>query len=619
MQGLEKYIDESFRDYELEGGLPILAYNPETGSGFDIVSTTEDIVAKDAGASLDWIIDCSDMFSKRVYVGNLIIVAASTASTAVTAVTAIKAVEAIKDNCFLWTKQGWAWLVNRSVHIIEVCGVIRECWIAEVCSLEDTGLVSFLNVDGQRVLGSVVDDSFIKTVYARSDSAMKLLDSVHREHVYKREFALGSVLAVSSVAGSGKTTMLLKLSQIHSEKRMLYLAFNKSLVLEIKDKIQKQKIKNMSAMTFDALLWQLFIKVTGSEPRLSDLKPQNIAQYVPWFQNKPFKLKKAYCKNFSAYCLDIESSTVEQWSQRVLRKKDALLEKLWLAAQEFRLVSFETIRKMAFLGKWFKDYIDKHYDMVLCDETQDFDMIMLRMLLDDTTVPRVFVGDPKQSIYDFRGCINAFKYMPADATVVEFYSTFRVGEPACSEIRRRIPNLWMISKAGRRTDIVDTVESGVWLFRAWKTLFQMARVTADIWIYGFEQKLKQVWSLHEKLNSGWCDDSDLEEMDDLPKFLKSISKEELGALISDIEQNLVALDDAKWKIYTVHSYKGMEYDSIRMASDIVLEEENLYYVAITRGLSKIGLDPLNKSVLTEDPLINYNFDFTLDLVTKRKI
>jgi hypothetical protein len=616
MQGLDKYIDESFRDYELEGGLPILAYNPETGSGFDIVSTKDDVQAKDAGASLDWIIDCSDMFSKRVYVGNLIVVVA-TASVA----TASAAVTAVKDNCFLWTKQGWAWLVDRSVHLIEVCGDRKLCWIAEVCTLEDTGLGSFLTVDGQRILGSVVDDTFIKTVYARSDSAMKLLDGIHRDHIYKRDFAVGSVLAVSSVAGSGKTTMLLKLSQIHSGKRMLYLAFNKSLVLEIKDKIQKQKIKNMCAMTFDALLWQLFIKVTGSEPRLNDLKPQNIAQYVPWFQNKPFKLKKAYCKHFSAYCLDIESSTVEQWSQRVLRRSDKLLEKLWLAAQEFRLVSFETIRKMAFLGKWFKDYIDKHYDMVLCDETQDFDMIMLRMLLDDTTVPRVFVGDPKQSIYDFRGCINAFKYMPADATVVEFYSTFRVGEPACSEIRRRIPDLWMISKAGRATEIVDTVESGVWLFRAWKTLFQMARVTTGIWIYGFEQKLKQVWSLHEKLNSGWCDDSDLEEMDDLPKFLKSISKEELGSLIGDIEQNLVGFADAKWKIYTVHSYKGMENDFIRMASDIVLEETNLYYVAITRGLAMIASDPLINSAtssLAEDPLSNYNFDFTLDIVSKAK-
>lgn len=611
MQGLEKYIDKSFRDYELEGGLPILAYNPETSSGFDIVSTTEDIVAKDAGASLDWIIDCSDMFSRRVYVGNLIVVTAPTASASVASV---------KDNCFLWTKQGWAWLVNRSVHLIEVCGDRKLCWIAEVCTLEDTGLGSFLTTEGQRILGSVVDDTFIKTVYARSDSAMKLLDSIHRDHIYKREFALGSVLAVSSVAGSGKTTMLLSLSQIHSGKRMLYLAFNKSLVLEIKDKIQKQKIKNMCAMTFDALLWQLFIKVTGSEPRLSDLKPQNIAQYVPWFQNKPFKLKKAYCKYFSAYCLDIESSTMEQWSQRVLRRSDKLLEKLWLSAQEFRLVSFETIRKMAFLGKWFKDYIDKHYDMVLCDETQDFDMIMLRMLLDDTTVPRVFVGDPKQSIYDFRGCINAFKYMPADATVVEFYSTFRVGEPACSEIRRRIPDLWMISKAGRKTTIVDRVESGVWLFRSWKTLFQMARVTADIWIYGFEQKLKQVWSLHEKLNSGWCDDSDLEEMDDLPKFLKSISKEELGSLIGDIEQNLVGFADAKWKIYTVHSYKGMENDYIRMASDIVMEEMNLYYVAITRGLSMIASDPLinSSTSLTEDPLSNYNFDFTLNIISKAK-
>ena len=34
-------------------------------------------------------------------------------------------------------------------------------------------------------------------------------------------------------------------------------------------------------------------------------------------------------------------------------------------------------------------------ECLLCviDETQDFDMIMLKMLLNDTTIPKIFVGD----------------------------------------------------------------------------------------------------------------------------------------------------------------------------------------------------------------------------------
>ena len=207
------------------------------------------------------------------------------------------------------------------------------------------------------------------------------------------------------------------------------------------------------------------------------------------------------------------------WCAKVLKKKDDILERLWLAAKEFRLVSFEVIRKLAFIGKWMKGYIDSHYDLILCDETQDFDMNMLRMLLDETTCPKVFVGDPKQSIYEFRGCINAFKYMPVGAIMIEFYSTFRVGEPACSLIRARVPNLWMISKApgGRRTEIGGVIEAGqkaVWLFRSWKMLFQAARITGGIWIYGFDTKLVQIRSLHSKLNSSWSVSDDDEFEDD---------------------------------------------------------------------------------------------------------
>jgi len=583
----QTYIAQNFCDYELDG-LSIIAYDEKSGSGFETIrnnTTVSDVISRDTVAELDWLVDCTSTFSTRIQVGNLI---------AVEAIHILKEVVAsVKDNCFLWTKQGWAWLVNRSIHTVEILGEIRTCWIAEVCSFEDVGLARFLTDEGQRILSKPVDDLSIKTIYARSVSAMELLDGIHREYIYKHSFAKGDVMAISSVAGSGKTTMLLKLSAIHNEKKVLYLAFNKSLVTDIREKISKQKIRNMSAMTFDALLWNLFCqRMTGGvEPKLSELKPQNIAQYISWFENKPFKLKKAYCKYFSAFCLDIESITIEDWCKRVLKRKDVMLEKLWQAALNFRLVSFETIRKMAFLGNWFKGYIDLHYDMILCDETQDFDMIMLRMLLDDTTLPRVFVGDPKQSIYDFRGCINAFKYMPSDATVVEFYSTFRIGEPACSQIRTRIPNLWMISKARRQTEVGGSINGGVWLFRAWKTLFQVARITRKIWIYGFELKLNQIWTLHEKLNSSWFDDTDIDDMeDDLPKFLKSISKEELAALISDIEQNIVGEGDADWKMYTVHSYKGMENDNIRMATDITLDEENLYYVAITRGMKQIAID-----------------------------
>ena len=72
---------------------------------------------------------------------------------------------------------------------------------------------------------------------------MYLLDDIHRKHVNNHIFNKNDIVAIKSVAGSGKTTTLLNLSKIHNNKKILYIAFNKSLITEIKDKIKKQNIK----------------------------------------------------------------------------------------------------------------------------------------------------------------------------------------------------------------------------------------------------------------------------------------------------------------------------------------------------------------------------------------
>ena len=59
-----------------------------------------------------------------------------------------------------------------------------------------------------------------------------------------------------------------------------------------------------------------------------------------------------------------------------------------------------------------------------------------------------------QSIYKWRGSVNAFKRMPENSLIVEFYSTFRIGDPACDEISRKFKKCWMISKSKNNTKFV---------------------------------------------------------------------------------------------------------------------------------------------------------------------
>ena len=262
------------------------------------------------------------------------------------------------------------------------------------------------------------------------------------------------------------------------------------------------------------------------------------------------------------------------------------------------LITFDTIRKMVELNNWCKDYIDNKYDMIFIDESQDFDNTMLKILLEDTTIPKIFVGDTRQAIYEWKGCINAFDKLPESTLTMEFYSTFRVGAPACDEIREKFENCWMISKSTNVTrleyNIVPTTKY-VYLFRSWKNLLKSAQHIRNVWIYNFDVQIEFIKKLHAKLQFSKLDEDELNEFsDDLPKFLLKLSLEELEQIINDIEKNIVEKDECMVEMYTIHSYKGLESDIIRIYNDIdIKKEQNLYYVALTRGMKQIIMDNVN--------------------------
>jgi superfamily I DNA/RNA helicase len=63
---------------------------------------------------------------------------------------------------------------------------------------------------------------------------------------------------------------------------------------------------------------------------------------------------------------------------------------------------------------------------------------------------------------------------------------------------------------------------------------------------------------------------------------------ELDKMLKDIEKNSVPKDECTCEMYTIHAYKGLEDDIVKVHNDIDLEKEvNLSYVALTRGKSLV--------------------------------
>ena len=513
-----------------------------------------------------------------------------------------------KNNVFFYTNNNQLLLFkNKKTFIIECEGTERSMWL---CKIVDYEIATTFTDDEIFFFKEKESIKNVNVIYGRCNNSMTFLDKVHRDYIYKHKFKNGEIIAVKSVAGSGKTTTLLELAKIHSNKRILYIAFNKSLITEIKDKIKEKGLKNMFPVTFDSLMRTVFIIKTGisnEHLNITELKPQNIGFYLNWFNNKPYRIKNFYIKCYNKFCNQTKYDNIKDFCQIILGGDKSLLNNMWQKTLDHDMLTFDSIRKLVEINKWCKGYIDTNYDMIFIDESQDFDNIMLKILLEDTTIPKLFVGDTRQAIYEWKGCINAFDKLPYDALILEFYSTFRVGLPACDIISQKFDNCYMISKSRNVTLIeYDTVpdEKYTYLFRSWKNLLQTASVTQNIWIHNYNNQIIYIKKLHSKLQISPLDKEEYSEFsDDLPKFLLKMSLEELDKMINNIEKNIVKKEDCVVELYTIHSYKGLENNIIRVFNDIdIAKEQNLYYVALTRGIEKIIID--TKTIIFENEVDN---------------
>ena len=459
----------------------------------------------------------------------------------------------------------------------------------------------------------------LNTINTNSSKTMKILDKKNRRYIDNLKFNNENIIySINSVAGSGKTTTLLNIAKNNKNLKILYIAFNKNIIEEIKGKKEKNSISNLYPQTFDSLLRKIYIDTHGFEPNITDLKPSNISDFNDFFNGKSRAIKKYYIRYYQKFCCQKEFTCIKKYCQWEFKKDKPLLVKLWNKTLSGELLTFDSLRKLSHMNNYCKDKIDSMYSLVLIDEAQDFDPIMLDILLTTTKIPKVFVGDVRQSIYQWKGTINAFDNLPKDSININFYSTFRIGQHACDNIEK-LTNVKMISRSENDTQFsskeeLDNETSWTYLFRSWKGLLIKSSEEENIWVSNFESKISYYKNLQKLLLEGVKIDEMENDNDDIPNFLLSLTPEDLDSLFEKIQNNMVNYDEAKYKMYTIHSFKGLEDDNVRIYNDICNKEANLFYVALTRGKQKIVLDnntpnieTYNIDVNTSDGINNFEY------------
>ena len=216
---------------------------------------------------------------------------------------------------------------------------------------------------------------------------------------------------ISAVAGSGKTTTLLELLKHTDEKSSLFLAFNKSIVDELKN---RNTNKHSKIMTMHSCGWRAIMMRYGSRVKMNPnkciaktelaMKKLNIAKekrgYM--FYTVPKMLDLMRCnlcgdtndeidKLAMNYAIDVDEECI-----KVIRQSWKLLVS---DRSQFDFTDMIYVPATDHSVRLVK------YDYVFCDESQDFSLVQHEFI--KKCIARhgrlITVGDPRQAIYGFAG------------------------------------------------------------------------------------------------------------------------------------------------------------------------------------------------------------------------
>jgi DNA helicase-2/ATP-dependent DNA helicase PcrA len=239
-------------------------------------------------------------------------------------------------------------------------------------------------------------------------------------------------ILIRAVAGSGKTTTLLKLLE-YCQHRTLFLAFNKSIQVEIQEKIEKRGLAQGKALTMHSLGLQAVRKKfkarVNSNKNFDLIKKLQDENYF-FFKNVNWetKLKISFTiidmNDVSRLFLTDDIEEIKVYMNGMNKAffdvdvdGESAIELLW--------DSFLNLREQSYAGRSIEvDFHDMIYVPVrlglvlpifpyylMVDEAQDLNLLQHKFidkLISQGTIQRwIAVGDSNQSIYGFSGAYTS--------------------------------------------------------------------------------------------------------------------------------------------------------------------------------------------------------------------
>ena len=448
-------------------------------------------------------------------------------------------------------------------------------------------------------------------------------------------------LKVVARAGSGKTKTAMGYAAARPKARGLYLAFGKPTQMQANSRLKALNV-NTEARTTHSLAWNGFGSALDAACKLSSngsLRAGVTAKLL----DVNYGVAKAVNETVHAYLCSADKVLSdkhlpdERDFPAVRFAAGAVMDnaqRLWARMTDLNDTDAKAIPDV-YLKQWVNTDPKLPYEFILFDECQDANPLSAYLVSLQEHASRVYIGDPHQAIYGFRGAVNLMDEMAVDEThtlTASFRFSKNIGILASTFLqhwkKEPLP-LVGLGPGGR----VQPGDQQAYLARTVAGLigkgFELHMKGQKLhWVKGFEDyriaPILEAYRLFKgessanfqdpvlKLRKSWTELADYVEVTKDPEAgpvyrLVAQYGDEIPNIVETLKREQVRNEaSAPYVLTTAHKSKGLEWPVVRLINDyfsfkdpkdgekwlsptkVDPQEANLMYVALTRAMKAIA-------------------------------
>ncbi|MDQ1339797.1 MAG: helicase [Campylobacterota bacterium] len=467
-----------------------------------------------------------------------------------------------------------------------------------------------------------------------------------------------SSMAIKAFAGCGKSFILKHIANFYKDKRFLGLAFGNKIAAENSAAFPKRNSKWFTVHVFARTYLQKFGVNFDFANQRSSYKALELIEILNIKDSGDYILAESISEVFKVYS---QSSLVEitpegirkagksQRNEKIISINDAYLD----AACKYAVRLWEKFEKgeiaptFDFYLKYFevKRFAEKitDFDILELDEAQDSNAVTMSIV---TQLPtkNIYVGDAHQSIFGFRGTINAmnyadkvfylsttFRYIPKIAAyanaILSTYKNEKVPIVSLAKEKASVDGItaYLSRNNSSMISLIDDLMKKNIAFKTAKDPKELFEAAIALLEYRIEKKvtnqnfqyLKRFQDFEQA--EEYIEETNDNELKTALKMQKMYGKR-LYILLKVAKEHYRSKDAAKIVLSTAHSSKGLEWDKVELLNDFpdivklikdakiknsvelmnrankndlvasnIVQEINLFYVAVTRARFSIDI------------------------------